>query len=1199
MGESNITYERFIFNKRVQEEGESFELYYADLQRLIKSCDYCDACQKSILKDRIVIGIRDANVQKDLLKVRDLSVDKAVDICRASEKATSHNNMMRPTVNKISERKENKTVKICKFCGSSHVWDKFKCPAYGKECAKCHLPNHFAKQCKTNQFKTQKNKEGQSKSNYKSKNVHRVEEEENVDSDGAEWINNVSTNPVDQAKQIKCKILVNSHLVDFQIDTGSSVNILPIKYVENEDILSTETILKTWNKNNYKPVGEIRKIIINPKNNKKYNVNFIVCHNDFVPIMGLKASEKMSLIEVKSENFESANMIEIEKYKDNVFSDSLGTFQGEYKLKTIEGAQPCMMPNRRIPIGMKNDVDKMIKNLIDSEVILPVNEPSEWLSQVVIVRKSNGNLRLCLDPQELNKVLVREHYSLPTLDHTIHELSQSKMFSKFDLQHGYWHVKIDEESSKLTTCQIGDGTYRFLRLPFGLSVSAEIFQRKLHQSLANLNGVICIADDIVVHGKTKEEHDTNLEKFLQRCNEVGIRLNQKKTLLRKNEIVFMGHKIGINGLEIDQSKIEAIKKFPKPDNVSKLRSFLGIVNFIAKFLPNLSDVLHPLHNLLKKEVKWMWTKAQDDAFLKIKSMIITASNLTIFDPTKKIVLENDASEYGLGSVLMQDNKPVAYASRTLSASERNYAQIEKEMLAIVFGLEKFHHYLYGNDIIIITDHKPLTFIVKKPLSKAPKRIQNMILKTQEYNYSLFYKEGVKIPIADALSRSPLDNSKHVHFVNNLDSTPINKNTFLEIKYATENDPILLNLKEIISSGWPDSKDEVDPIIRHYFHFRDELTIEDGIIMRGQRIIIPKSLQHGMKTKIHAGHMGMNSCLRRARTYLYWPGMSADIRLFVENCPTCSTFSSKQPAQPLILHPLPSRPWQKLGLDIFTINSRNYLVTVDYYSQFFEVDFLSSMTSSNIISKLKSHFARYGIPDDLISDNGPQLVSSEFKKFCKSYSISHNTSAPGNSRANGAAESAVKIAKNLIKKSLHNREDPYIALLNHRNTPQEDSDYTPAQRLLGRRTKTLIPTVPSLLQPECVNHDKVVRHRDSRQTLMSAKLGDKKELPILRENDQVRMQPIDGRDAWKPATVVEQVPNNPRSYIVADESGHTYRRDRAFLRKKPDSVTPNLNKDPTLSLQNTAQATNDDVTQPVEKTVTTTRFGRVVKPPDRY
>ena len=1117
---------------------------------------------------------------------------------------------MRPnaTVYRIHDKSQQKDKKLqsCKFCGRAHVWGKSNCPAYNKVCSACNKPNHFSKMCST-----LKNNSSQPEKTKKKRDVHNIREEEKEDSSDEEWINKISIGP--EQKQVKCKMIVENELVTFQVDTGSCVNIIPRKYVNENEIQNTNTILKTWNKSDYSPIGECRQTIYNPKNKKKYNVNFVVCHNNFTPIIGLTASEKMQLIEIKNNNFERTHAIEKNTTgKEDNIDQEIGRFEGVYSFKLKEGYKPTIMPSRRTPIAIRDKEKEELDRLTKLKVITPIQEPTEWVSQTVVVKKPSGKIRICLDPQELNKALIRERYVLPTLDDTLHELTQSSVFSKFDLAHGYWHVELDETSSKMTTFQTSYGRYRWLRLPFGVTVAAEVFQRKLIEALSDLNGVLCVADDIIVHGKNDEEHDKNLKKFLQRCEDKGIKLNQDKSEIKVNHMTFMGHKISEKGLEVDPEKIKAIEEFPAPKNVSELRTFLGMVNFISKFIPKLSNVLHPIHNLLKKDVEWTWTDSQRGAFKKIKFLISEHNKLAIYDPKLDINLENDASEYGLGSVLLQNGKPIAYASRTLSSSERNYAQIEKEMLAVVFGLNKFHNYVYGRNITITTDHKPLTFIVKKPLSKAPKRIQSLLLKIQDYSFDLQYKQGTKIPIADALSRGPLEEISTVHMMSNLEETPLNKNSLLMFKDATEKDPTLSTLKNTISKGWPEEKNNVPSEIRPYFYHREEMSIENGIILRGERIIVPNSLRHEMKKKIHTGHMGINSCLRRARTHLYWPGMSNDIRIFVENCPTCSADHQRQPTQPLYAHKIPRRPWQKLGIDIFTIKSRNYLVTVDYYSQFFEVDFLPSMTSSTIIHKMKAHFARYGLPEVIFSDNGRQMTSKEFQDFCTEYDIKHETSSPGNSKANGMAEAAVKTAKKLMLRSLKNHEDPYLALLCHRNTPQEDLEVTPAQRLMGRRTRTLIPTTQSLLQPATVDSDKFIRKKEGKQAKMCSKYASRPVLPHLTSNDIVRMQPIDGSKEWKQAKVVSPVKNNPRSYIVEDAQGQQYRRDRQYLRHKPNHLTqssdihasppsPASDDQPTPSQPpSPTPQTESDVSQGNKTNETfITRAGRVCKKPIRY
>lgn len=1179
VGESNETYERFCFNKRNQEEGETFEMFYADLQRLIKSCNFCDGCQASLLKDRIVLGIVDSNVQRELLKIRKLTLDQTIDICKSSEQASTHNHVLRPEINQIVKphnRSEKSILKNCKFCGLSHEWRKEKCPAFNKKCNNCNKMNHFSKMCRMKKFD-------------KKSDVNEIEVIERAVSnkssdDEDEWIHGVGN--YNNAKQVKCVLIVDNKPVNFQIDTGSSVNILPRKYISSGNLAKTDTILKTWNKNSYHPIGECCVLVHNPKNDYRYRIKFIICHDEFTPIIGLIASEHMKLIEVKNENFERVHAIDLNNF-DDIFDDKLGKFKGCHTLKIKEGSRPYVMPNRKVPIALKSQLKDELDRLVNLGVILPVNEPTEWVSQTVISRKKNGKLRLCLDPLELNKVLIRERYSLPTMEDVLHQMTNSRIFSKMDLTSGYWHVDLDRVSSMLTTFQTCHGRYRFLRLPFGLSVSAEIFQRKLINALKDLEGIVCVADDIIIHGSSMDEHDDRMNKFLIRCRSEGIKLNKEKSEFNVDKISFMGHEISRNGLEVDANKVEAIQKYPVPSNTQQLRCFLGMVNYVSKFIRNMSDHLYPLNNLLKKEVPWTWSTSQDKSFQIIKDMICDSAKLYFYDPSKEVTLENDASDYGIGSVLLQEGKPIAYASRSLSDSERNYAQIEKEMLAIVFGLNKFHYYIYGRNINVTTDHKPLIGIMNKPLNKAPKRIQSMILKIQDYDFNLSYKPGPTLKIADALSRGPLKDTDDVFLLNNLSDHPINSDKLSRIRMETESDNNMIKLRNIIMRGWPQTKIDLDDDLHSYFSYREEMTVENGLILRGERIVIPKSLRYEMKQMIHTGHLGINSCLRRARAYLFWPGMSSDITQYIENCSTCSSMSNKQSIQPLYVHTTPERPWQKIGIDIFSIKNRDYLITVDYFSQYFEVDYLSDITSFSILAKLKAHFARYGLPDTIYSDNGRQLISREFNDFCKKHDIKHETCSPGNSKANGAAEASVKIAKRLMKKCNSDKQDPYMALLNLRNTPQEGMDYSPVQRFMGRRTKTLLPTVPSLLLPSNINTDIHREQREIKQRKMCQKYINRPILKPLNLNDKVRIQPIENDNLpWKEAQVESKY--NDRSYIVKTNDGKTYRRDRQHLRKK----NPNLEQD---NLQ-----TKDPPSTPADHTNNEIRRStRISRKPDRF
>ena len=1234
IGEVNESYERFVFNNRGQNEGETFENFHTAIRSLIRTCNYCDNCVESILRDRIVVGVRDADTQTTLLKERKLTLQRAIDICKSAENASTRGRALRPdTVHKVepsyqhrprkynpgkgnqptrSADKEHDTERKCKFCGRTHPMKKELCPAWGQSCKSCNEKNHFALRCP----------------NRDRRKVHNVFVDGPVSSE-EEWINAIDTK---DSKQLKCKMLIGETNVIFQVDTGASINTLPEKYAT--DIKPTNRSLQMWNLTTSKPLGTCRLSLRNPKNKKKYSVEFIVVRDEHTPLLGLNAAEKMGLVKVMDKNLDRVAIVQTQSgvYPDEqslvkkfptVFDSKIGTLPGVARLRVKDDSIPTIMPDRRTPIAMRDKLSGELKRLEEVGVITKVEGPTPWVSQVVIAHKKSGDLRICIDPQELNKALIRERFTLPILEEKLHELGQSRLFTMADLSSGYWHVELDEQSSLLTTFQTCHGRYRWLRLPFGTSVSAEIFQRKLLEALDGLPGIVCIADDVIIHGKDEEQHDHHLTLFLQRCSERGIKLNENKLVLKKSEVTFMGHRVTCDGLQSDPEKIRAITHMKEPKDVPELRRFLGCINYLAKFLPNLSETLSPLLNLLKKDVGWNWSSTQQDAFDKAKLLVTSTPVLTFYDPGKELLLENDASEYGLGSALYQNGKPIAFSSRSLTETETRYAQIEKEMLAVCHGLTKFHHYTYGRDVRVLTDHKPLVSIKKKPLSKAPRRIQNLLLRTQDYSYSLEYKEGKNIPVADTLSRAPLHEVPQSEVINHIFYTPIKTDRLQQIKLATLADDTLTQLKAIITKGWPNSKDEVPPTVLPYFSYRDELTVQDGIVLRGERVVIPLSMRGDIKDKVHAGHLGINSCLRRARELVFWPGMSSEIRQYIESCGVCATYCDRQPAEPLVLNKVPNRPFSTVASDIFTIEGHDYLVTVDCYSTFIEVDRLTNLTTEEVIVKLKHHFARYGIPDTLLSDNGTQYTSAKFRQFSKDWNFFHQTSSPGNSQSNGAAEAAVKVAKRMMRRCQALKEDPYIGLLNLRNTPTEGLSTSPAQRLMGRRTRTVVPTSSEALRPS-MPADESTGLR-AKKMMSAEKHTNRQELAPLRAGENVRVQPIrPGDKVWKEATVAHHI--DGKSYKVVTKDGRQYRRSRKHLRAKTPSThtipptnnlidhtvsNPSAPADRQESSAPMAQATQDNcvphtneapVVQPDATSNTsgyTTKAGRVVKPPARY
>ena len=293
--------------------------------------------------------------------------------------------------------------------------------------------------------------------------------------------------------------------------------------------------------------------------------------------------------------------------------------------------------------------------------------------------------------------------------------------------------------------------------------------------------------------------------------------------------------------------------------------------------------------------------------------------------------------------------------------------------------------------------------------------------------SMVWKPGKEVAIADMLSRSSPKRTTgpmEIDEVNMVSYLPIRPERLERLKTATESDPTMQVLKDTIIQGWPHEKSACKVEVTPYFSIRDELSVQDGLIFKGERLVIPRSMRTEMKTAVHSSHLGLEACLRRAREAIYWPGMNAEMKEYMAACETCRTFEVRQCREPLIPHDVPSRPWEKVAIDLFTLNTKDYMVTVDYYSDFWEIDELQKTDTGTIIKRLKAHFARHGIPSTIYSDNARNLVSAEFMQFSIEWDFEHITSSPYHSQSNGKAESAVKAAKRMLKKAIKSKSDPY-------------------------------------------------------------------------------------------------------------------------------------------------------------------------------
>ena len=611
-------------------------------------------------------------------------------------------------------------------------------------------------------------------------------------------------------------------------------------------------------------------------------------------------------------------------------------------------------------------------------------------------------------------------------------MSGNTVFSKIDLKTAFQRLELDEAGKELCTVNTNKGLFKVNRLPFGVASSPALWQRTMDSILINLPGVCCFVHDILVAAKTETEHLNRLKAVFKRLQENYVLIKPKKCVFMTKEISYLGFKITDKGLFKTDEKIKAINESLAPTNVSEVRSFLGLVTFYSKFVPNLATMAAPIHQLTRKNVPFDWNEECQKAFQSLKQELISNRFLTYFNPKLPLIVSCDASPVGLGAVLAHklpsgEEKPIAYASRTLSNSERNYSQIDKESLAIIFAVKHFHFFLYGKDrFTIYTDHKPLISLfgthAKLPTLVAA-RLQRWALTLSAYNYKIEYRTGANNVNADALSRKPLVQTNLDNLIDgttnnvlNIETIPFNV-SYDEMVRETRKDRILSVVYDCLLKGreFPQSAEFLP-----YQRVKDQLNIDKECVLKANRVIVPVKLMDKVMQMLHNEHLGILKTKNLARYYVWWPKVDEDIENLVKSCEPCKLNRNDPEKHSSHSWQYPSNPWERIHIDFCgPFRNHMHLIVVDAYSKWPEVIRMSSSTStSETIKVLLSLFARHGQPDKLVSDNGPQFTSDEFKEFMLNCGILHIKTAPSHPQTNGEAERFVQTFKNFVKRADH-------------------------------------------------------------------------------------------------------------------------------------------------------------------------------------
>lgn len=944
---------------------------------------------------------------------------------------------------------------------------------------------------------------------------------------------------------------IQGAIIPVKLDTGAGADLLnynDYKALKNPPSLrEPRTRLTDYNGGEITVKGECVATVM--EKGRKQSVRFVVVHTG-PSLLGAKTCERLGLVvrvfgvdtsEPDVKDLRACTLPEVIK--------PLSALPFVHKIVVREDCKPVTNAARRVPVAVRDKLKQELSRMIQLGVLEKVEEPTSWVNNLVVVYKPNGDLRLCLDPRDLNKVIVRERFQLPTRDEIFAGMAGARIFSKLDASQAFWQVKLSRASRHLTTFGTPFGRYMYTRLPYGLCSAPEVFHKTMEQMFEGIEGVRVYMDDILVWGKTDEEHKARLDEVKTRINKYNLLMNWEKCELGRKEVIFIGEKLDGEGVRPSAERVEAIVKMDTPTDREAVQRALGSINYVGKFVPNLAAKCANLRALMCKTNVWCWGPEHESEWQEIKRILASDPVLAYFDCSKETKVSTDASRDGLGAVLLQlhgsEWKPVAYGARSLTDSERRYAQIEKECLGLAFGCSKFHNFIFGlPKVLLETDHKPLVPLSLKCLDDMSPRIQRLMLKLQRYRYELSWTPGKYLYIADTLSRASSGKVQsgrgmsarmeaHVNMVFN--TLPASKSQLARIEQETSKDESLCKVMRCMSGRWSAGQ------CLAYAPYEAELYMLGGVLMKGRRIVIPTALRKEMLALVHEGHLGCEKQKRLARSAMFWPGMNKDIEVTVQKCGTCNRYRPAQQKETLKGGEEKSQlePWEKVGMDLFVWEGSDYLVIVDYHSNFPEVSKLANTRSETVVTHIKCVFARHGIPREVVSDNGTQFSSEFFTRFAAEYGFSHRTSSPRHPQANGQAERAVGIVKGLLNRAKDSDSDPYLALLAYRQAPRE-MGASPAELLMGRYLKSKLPGVSGgvLDRDEWRRRSETARKRVERNYNSTAK-----DLNELKADDVVRLR----EKHWdRKAIVLDQV--NPRSYIIKTEDGGEYRRNRRDLLK---------------------------------------------------
>jgi len=689
---------------------------------------------------------------------------------------------------------------------------------------------------------------------------------------------------------------------------------------------------------------------------------------------------------------------------------------------------PIRQKQYKLPVSAQNEIKKQIESMLKNGIIETSNSP--WCSPILIVKKKSEDgserYRLCIDFRKVNSHTVKDAYPIPNMEETRDAVGGATMFSSLDMSSGYWQIPLRSEDRQKTAFAALNGLFQFRVMPFGLCNAPSTFQRLMNALLSGLTWEQCLVylDDIIVFANNFETHIQRLENVFKRFEASKLKLNPDKCKFCMEELPFLGYILSNKGLKPDENKLKSIKAFSKPSNKTELLRFLNTIGFYRRFIPNFSHKASCLFKLTESNQKFVWNSETQVAFDSLKETLMKAPILAYPDHSKEFELYTDASKVALGAVLMQKDskgisKPIAFASRHLTKTERNYSVTEKELLAIVWATKHFNHYVFDRKTTIFTDHQPLA-TMSRP-SNPSSRIASLFFKIPS-NYVIEYLPGRENLIADLLSRLPRASTSEV---NNAD---LNEVVDWQREQLLDDD-----VKQLIGGVKKDFVDFNWFGLKHahiWNRVRGKLALVDGrLVLKDHKrnlIVVPDHMKDKVIKWNHDepcnGHLGFDKTYYEIRQKFFWPNLLGTVCEFCKSCEICQKMkpSNNKPIAPM--KPIVVRSvWELAHLDcagpLVTTQRGNkyFLIVVDHCSKFSVTRAVSNCTAKTVMQFLEeAFFFIYGIPIKLITDQGRNFESELFKQFCNNYHIDKVRTTSYHPQSNGLVERTIRSIKQILR-----------------------------------------------------------------------------------------------------------------------------------------------------------------------------------------